>query len=102
MTRGEGSITVSTHHRGQSRTRASASTASRKQGILGLATRTRASARLGSGVTQATDQNNRGKLLVDLTGDPAGPHKIPRSGPACSRDTPKGTSLLEFPPSPLF
>lgn len=66
-TRGEDLITSFTQHGGQSR----------KQGTLGLATRTRASARLRSGATQASNPNNRGKLVVDLTGDPAGPPKIP-------------------------
>jgi hypothetical protein len=77
-TRGEGLITSFTQHGGQSR----------KQGTLGLATRTRASVRLRSNATQA--RNSRGKLVVDLTGDPARPPKTPGSGLACSWDPPKG------------
>jgi hypothetical protein len=87
-TRGEGLITSFTQHGGQSR----------KQGTLGLATRTRASARLRSGATQASNPNSRGKLIVDFTGDPAGPPKIPGSGPACSWGPPKGGITFRVAP----
>jgi hypothetical protein len=73
-------ITSFTQHRSQSR----------KQGTLGLATRTRVTARLRSGATQASNPNSIGKLVVDFTGDLVGPPKIPMSGPACSWGPPKG------------
>jgi hypothetical protein len=63
-----------------------------------LATRIRASARLRSGVTQASNQNSRGKLEVDLTRDPAGPPKIPGGGPACSWSPPKGGITFKVAP----
>jgi hypothetical protein len=93
-TRGEGLITSFTQHGGQSR----------KQGTLGMATRTRASARLRSSATQASNPNSRGKLVVDLTGDLVGPSKIPGSGPACSWGPPKGgiTFRVASPPPPLI
>jgi hypothetical protein len=55
-----------------------------KKGTLRLATRTRLSDKLRSRVSHARNPNSKGKLLVDHTGDPAGPPKILGSRLACS------------------
>jgi hypothetical protein len=64
-----------------------------------LATRTRLSDRLRPGVSHARNPNNKGKLVVDLIGDPAGPPKIPGNEPACSWGPPNsGITFRVSPP----
>jgi hypothetical protein len=65
-----------------------------------LATRTRISGRLRASVLQTRMHKSKGKLLVDLTGNPAGPPKVPGGGPACSWGPPRSATDITFRVAP--
>ncbi|XP_062163033.1 uncharacterized protein LOC133869950 isoform X1 [Alnus glutinosa] len=110
-TRGRGeSSTTTAQGRGQRSTRGRGAS-SQGEGIataqgrgqksnLGLATRTRISGRLRTSVLQTGMHKSKGKLLVDLTGNPAGPPKVPGGGPACSWGPPRSATGITFRVAP--
>jgi len=100
--RGESTSTTSTApSRGEKSTRgAGASTRyTRKKASTSLATRSRVGGRLRAHPTQ-TNPNTRGKVMVDLTGNPSGPPKVPGGGPACSWGPPRVAGGITFRPIP--
>ncbi|XP_062163034.1 uncharacterized protein LOC133869950 isoform X2 [Alnus glutinosa] len=107
---GRGASSASTQSRGQRSTRGRGAS-SQGEGIataqgrgqksnLGLATRTRISGRLRTSVLQTGMHKSKGKLLVDLTGNPAGPPKVPGGGPACSWGPPRSATGITFRVAP--
>jgi hypothetical protein len=67
---------------------------------LGLATRSRAAGHLRADAGNTRDPNHRGKVMIDITGDPAGPPKIAGGGPLCSWGSPQAGSVT-FRMAPL-
>jgi hypothetical protein len=63
---------------------------------LGLATRKRISSRLRTFVFQTRMHKSKGKLLVDLTGNPVGPLKAPGGGLACLWGPPRSATGITF------
>jgi hypothetical protein len=61
---------------------------------MGLATRSRASSRLRAYVGSVRAHNSKGKFVVNLTGEPAGPFAILGGGPVCSWSPPHGGSII--------
>jgi hypothetical protein len=66
----------------------------RKNKSMGLATRSRASSRLMAYVGSVMAHNSKGKLVVDLTGEPARPFVILGGGPVCYWSPPHGGSII--------
>jgi hypothetical protein len=66
-----------------------------------LATRTRIFGKLRTFVLQTGMHKSKGKLIVDLTGNPAGPPKVPGGGPACSWGPPRSATGITFRVAPL-
>ncbi|XP_059462343.1 uncharacterized protein LOC132191382 isoform X2 [Corylus avellana] len=75
--------------------KANASTlfANKKKTTLGLATRSRTSGRLRAVIRSGRELNNKPKLMIDLTGNPAGPPPIPGGGPVCSWGPPRAGGI---------
>jgi hypothetical protein len=48
-----------------------------------------------------TNPNTRGKVMVDLIGNPSGPPKVLRGGPACSWGPPRAANGITFRVTPL-
>jgi hypothetical protein len=67
---------------------------------FGLATRSRASGGLRADAGSVRDPNRKGKFVIDITGEPAGPPKIPGGGPLCSWGLPRagGITFRVAPP----
>jgi hypothetical protein len=67
---------------------------------LGLVTRSRAASHLRADAGNTRDPNHRGKVMIDITGDPAGPPKIAGGGPLCSWGSPQagGVTFRMAPP----
>jgi hypothetical protein len=103
---GQGEGIATAQGRGQNKTRGrgeSSTTTAQGRGQksnLGLATRTRISGRLRTSVLQTGMHKSKGKLLVDLTGNPAGPPKVPGGGPACSWGPPRSAIGITFRVAP--
>jgi hypothetical protein len=68
--------------------------------MLGLATRSRVAGHLRADAGSTRDPNHRGKVIIDITGEPAGPPKILGGGPLCSWGSPQagGVTFRIAPP----
>jgi hypothetical protein len=100
--RGEGTITTSiAPSRGEKTTRGTGATTryTRKKASTSLATRSKVGGRLRAHPTQ-TNPNTRGKVMVDLTRNPYGLHKVPRGGHACSWGPPRAAGGITFRVTP--
>jgi len=96
--RGEGTSTTSTApNRGENSTRGTGASTryTRKKASTSLATRSRVGGRLRAHPTQ-TNPNTRGKVMLDLTGNPSGPPKVLGGGPACSWGPPRVAGGITF------
>jgi hypothetical protein len=69
--------------------------------MLGLARRSRAAGDLRADAGSIRDPNSRGKVVIDITGEPAKPPKIPEGGPLCAWGSPHagGIKFRVAPPS---
>ena len=57
--------------------------------MLGLATRSRVVGGLRANAGSVREPNRKGKLVINIMGEPARPPKIPRGGPLCSWGLPR-------------
>jgi hypothetical protein len=65
-----------------------------------LATRSRAAGGLRADAGSVRDPNRKGKFVIDITGEPAGPPKILGGGPLCSWGLPRAGGIT-FRVAPL-
>ncbi|KAE8038553.1 hypothetical protein FH972_011052 [Carpinus fangiana] len=72
-----------------------------RQRMLGLSKRSRAASDLMADAGSIKDPNSRGKVVIDITGKPAGPPKIPGCGQLCAWGSPHagGIKFRVAPPS---
>jgi hypothetical protein len=101
--RGEGTSATSTSpSRGEKSTRGTGASTryTRKKANTSLATRSIVGGRLRAHPTQ-TNPNTRGKVMVDLIGNPSEPPKVPGGGPACSWGPPRVAGGITFRLTPL-
>jgi hypothetical protein len=71
----------------------------RKKASTSLATKNRVGGRLKAHPTK-TNPNTRGKVMVNLTGNPSGPPKVPGGGPACLWGPPRVGGGITFKLTP--
>ncbi|KAE7997475.1 hypothetical protein FH972_002111 [Carpinus fangiana] len=64
-----------------------------KKRMLGLARRSRAVGDLRADAGSIRDPNSRGKVVIDITGELAGPPKILGSGPLCAWGSPHASGI---------
>jgi hypothetical protein len=96
--RGEGTRTTSiAPSRGEKSTRGTSVSIryTTKKASTSLATRRRVGGRLRAHPTQ-TNPNTQGNVMVDLTGNPSRPPKVPGSGPACLWGLPRVVGGITF------
>jgi hypothetical protein len=56
--------------------------------MLGLTRRSRATGDLKADAGSIKDPNSRGMVVINITGEPVGPPKIPGGGPLCAWGSP--------------
>ena len=61
--------------------------------MLGLATRSKAAGDLRADAGNTRDPSHRGKVVIDITGELAGPTKIPGGGPLCACGSPQASGI---------
>jgi hypothetical protein len=72
-----------------------------KKIMLGLGRRSKAAGDLRAYAGNIRDPNRKGKVVIDIMGEPGGPPKIPGVGPLCTWRSPRasGITFRVAPPS---